>query len=102
MLHAHQFLPNEYALSIISTKLGEDQAPYYVVGTAVVYSEEAEPKQGRFILFQWKDGNSLFALLTCVNFSDVNSLILTEDSQLLVHIYFTAYFFQLFLTFKKI
>lgn len=62
VLHAHQFLPNEYALSIISTKLGEDQASYYVVGTAVVYSEEAEPKQGRFILFQWKDGNYLLVL----------------------------------------
>lgn len=56
VLHSHQFLPNEYALSIISTRLGEDPNVYYVVGTAIVYSEEAEPKQGRFILFMWKDG----------------------------------------------
>ncbi len=59
MLHSHQFLPNEYALSIMSTKLGEDSNVYYIVGTATVYAEDAEPKQGRFIIFQWKDGKLL-------------------------------------------
>ncbi|GFX77483.1 DNA damage-binding protein 1 [Trichonephila clavipes] len=55
VLHAHQFLPNEYAISIISTKLGEDPNTYYVVGTAIVNSDESEPKQGRFVTFLWKD-----------------------------------------------
>ena len=56
VLHAHQFMPNEYALSIVSAKLGEDTNPYYVVGTALVVPEESEPKQGRIVLFQWIDG----------------------------------------------
>lgn len=56
VLHAHQFLPNEYAISIVSTKLGEDPNTYYVVGTAIVNSDESEPKQGRFVIFMWKDG----------------------------------------------
>ena len=49
-------MPNEYALSIVSAKLGEDTNPYYVVGTALVVPEESEPKQGRIVLFQWIDG----------------------------------------------
>ncbi|KFM57826.1 DNA damage-binding protein 1, partial [Stegodyphus mimosarum] len=56
VLHAHQFLPNEFALSIISTRLGEDPNTYYIIGTAIVNSDESEPKQGRFVIFMWKDG----------------------------------------------
>nr|CAG4638924.1 EOG090X00HD [Daphnia magna] len=56
VLHAHQFMQNEYALSIVSTRLGDDVNPYYVVGTALVVPEESEPKQGRIVLFQWSDG----------------------------------------------
>nr|CAG4642998.1 EOG090X00HD [Ilyocryptus agilis] len=56
VLHAHQFMQNEYALSIVSTRLGDDANPYYVVGTALVVPEESEPKQGRIVLFQWADG----------------------------------------------
>ncbi|KAM3876746.1 DNA damage-binding protein 1 [Diretmus argenteus] len=56
VLHAHQFLPSEYALSMVSCRLGRDPAVYFIVGTAMVYPEEAEPKQGRIIVFQYTDG----------------------------------------------
>ncbi|GIY45148.1 hypothetical protein CEXT_80492 [Caerostris extrusa] len=55
VLHAHQFLQNEYAVSLVSTKLGEDMNTYYVVGTAIINNDEPEPKQGRFIIFLWKE-----------------------------------------------
>ncbi|KAL0168551.1 hypothetical protein M9458_036773, partial [Cirrhinus mrigala] len=55
VLHAHQFLQNEYALSMVSCKLGRDPAVYFIVGTAMVYPEEAEPKQGRIIVFHYTD-----------------------------------------------
>ncbi|KAA0714579.1 DNA damage-binding protein 1 DDB p127 subunit [Triplophysa tibetana] len=56
VLHGHQFLQNEYALSMVSCKLGRDLAVYFIVGTAMVYPEEAEPKQGRIIVFHYTDG----------------------------------------------
>ncbi|KAI4897816.1 hypothetical protein NFI96_018282, partial [Prochilodus magdalenae] len=56
VLHAHQFLPSEYALSLVSCRLGKDPAVYFIVGTAMVYPEEAEPKQGRIIVFHYTDG----------------------------------------------
>ncbi|XP_064600976.1 DNA damage-binding protein 1-like [Liolophura sinensis] len=56
VLHAHQLLPNEFATSLISAKLGEDPNTYYIVGTAMVYPEEAEPKQGRIIVFHFSEG----------------------------------------------
>uniref|UniRef100_A0A3B3Q386 DNA damage-binding protein 1 n=1 Tax=Paramormyrops kingsleyae TaxID=1676925 RepID=A0A3B3Q386_9TELE len=56
VLHAHQFLQSEYALSMVSCRLGKDPAVYFVVGTAMVYPEEAEPKQGRIIVFHYTDG----------------------------------------------
>lgn len=75
VLHAHQFLPSEYALSIVSCRLGKDPSVYFVVGTAMVYPEEAEPKQGRIIVFHYTDGqwpsfprfsaNKLFFLNVC-------------------------------------
>uniref|UniRef100_A0A4W4DSQ4 DNA damage-binding protein 1 n=1 Tax=Electrophorus electricus TaxID=8005 RepID=A0A4W4DSQ4_ELEEL len=55
VLHAHQFLPSEYALSLVSCKLGKDPTVYFIVGTAMVYPEEAEPKQGRIIVFHYTD-----------------------------------------------
>lgn len=58
VLHAHQFLPTEYALSLVSCKLGKDPAVYFIVGTAMVYPEEPEPKQGRIIVFHYTDGNN--------------------------------------------
>ena len=49
-------MANECATSLISAKLGEDPNTYYVVGTAFVHPEEAEPKQGRIILFHYHEG----------------------------------------------
>jgi hypothetical protein len=46
----------EYALSLVSTKLGDDSNTYYIVGTALVNPEESEPKQGRILMFQYQDG----------------------------------------------
>ncbi|XP_058859042.1 DNA damage-binding protein 1 isoform X2 [Acipenser ruthenus] len=56
VLHAHQFLQNEFALSLVSCKLGKDPNIYFIVGTAMVHPEEAEPKQGRIVVFQYCDG----------------------------------------------
>ncbi|CAN9506633.1 unnamed protein product [Ophioblennius macclurei] len=56
VLHAHQFLPSEYALSMVSCRLGKDPSVYFIVGTAMLYPEEAEPKQGRIIVFHYTDG----------------------------------------------
>lgn len=54
-------MSNEFATSLISARLGEDPNTYYVVGTAMVYPEEAEPKQGRIIIFCYNDGNFDFS-----------------------------------------
>jgi len=64
VLHAHQFLPSEYALSMVSCRLGKDPSVYFIVGTAMVYPEEAEPKQGRIIVFHYTDGQYLFFILS--------------------------------------
>ncbi|XP_076310101.1 LOW QUALITY PROTEIN: DNA damage-binding protein pic [Tachypleus tridentatus] len=56
VLHSHQFMASEFALSIISTKLGEDPNVYFIVGTAIINPEESEPKQGKIIIFHWSDG----------------------------------------------
>lgn len=56
VLHAHTLLPNEFATSLISAKLGDDTNTYYIVGTAIVNPEEAEPKQGRIIVFLCQEG----------------------------------------------
>jgi DNA damage-binding protein 1 len=47
---------NEFATSIISAKFGDDPNTYFVVGTAMVYPEEAEPKQGRIVIFHYNEG----------------------------------------------
>ena len=52
-------MPFEYATSILSCKLGTDPNTYYIVGTAMVYPEEAEPKTGRIIVFHYLDGKYL-------------------------------------------
>lgn len=56
VLHAHTLMPSEYAMSLISTKLGEDPTPYFVVGTALINPDESEPKMGRILLYHWNDG----------------------------------------------
>lgn len=55
VLHAHQLMQQEYAMSLISCQLGDDTNTYYVMGTAIVNPEESEPKQGRVLMFQWSD-----------------------------------------------
>jgi len=54
--HAHQLMDNEYAISLTSCQLANDSNTYYCVGTAMVYPEEPEPKEGRLILFQLLEG----------------------------------------------
>lgn len=56
VLHAHQLMTTEYALSLVSTKLGDDPNTYYIVGTALVNPDESEPKQGRILIFHFHDG----------------------------------------------
>ena len=56
ILHAHQFMPQECAISLISTKLGDDPSVYFVVGTCFINLVDKEPKLGRIIVFQWSDG----------------------------------------------
>lgn len=55
VLHAHTLMQQEYGMSLISCKLGDDPNPYYVVGTGIVNPEESEPKSGRILIFQWKE-----------------------------------------------
>lgn len=59
VLHAHQFMPSESALSILSTHLGEGDDEYFVVGTAFVNNDEPEPKQGRLVVYKWAPDSSL-------------------------------------------
>ncbi|XP_055373755.1 DNA damage-binding protein 1 [Condylostylus longicornis] len=56
VLHAHQFMPSEYIVSLMSAKLGEDPNTYYVISTAIIHYEEPEPKVGRIIIFHYNDG----------------------------------------------
>ncbi|CAH1116723.1 unnamed protein product [Phaedon cochleariae] len=55
VLHAHQLMQQEYAMSLISCQLGNDPNPYFIVGTANVNPEESEPKQGRLLVFHWSE-----------------------------------------------
>ena len=61
-LHSHQFIPTEYALSILSCRLADDPNTYFIVGTALVNNDESEPKIGRIIIFHWNDNK--FAQIT--------------------------------------
>lgn len=56
VLHAHQFMPTEYALSLMSARLGDDPNTYYVVGTALVNADEPDPKCGRILMYLYADG----------------------------------------------
>lgn len=59
--HCHSFPAGEYALSLLCVSFSTDSsAPtgdgqYYVVGTAFVNPEEAEPKLGRIVVFRYHD-----------------------------------------------
>ena len=48
-------MQQEYGMSLLSCRLGDDPNPYFIVGTGLVNPEESEPKSGRILLFQWKD-----------------------------------------------
>ena len=93
-------MQNEYAMSIVSTKLGDDVNPYYVVGTALVVPEETEPKMGRIVLFQWADGKLTTVAEkevkgACYSLVDFNSKILAAINNVvsLPTYYYHQYFF---------
>lgn len=44
ILHSHELEGSEMAMSLASCQLGNDNQPYYVVGTAVIMSDETESK----------------------------------------------------------
>jgi len=56
VLHAQQLQQSEFALSLVSCRLGDDPNTYYIVGTAFVNPEESEPKLGRILMFHFHDG----------------------------------------------
>lgn len=56
VIHAHQFMQTEFAMSLMSAKLGDDPNTYYIVGTAIVNPEEPDPKTGRIIVFHYNEG----------------------------------------------
>jgi DNA damage-binding protein 1 len=51
-LDVHQLRPNEEPLSVVSTKFVGDDAEYYCVGTAIALVTEAEPTEGRVLVFR--------------------------------------------------
>ncbi|XP_037946592.1 DNA damage-binding protein 1 isoform X2 [Teleopsis dalmanni] len=56
VLHAHQFMPTETIVTLMSGQLGDDPNTYYVVSTALVNPDDAEPKVGRIIIFHYNEG----------------------------------------------
>jgi len=54
---------NEEPLSIMSCHLGSNNNAYFVVGTALVFPEEPEPKLGRILVFRHYDSKQLVDLL---------------------------------------
>lgn len=59
VLHAHQFMPTETVVTILSNKLGETDDEYFIVGTAFVIPDEPEPKQGRIVVYKWTQDSNL-------------------------------------------
>ncbi|CAG9535052.1 unnamed protein product [Cercopithifilaria johnstoni] len=56
ILHSHELEGSEMAMSLASCQLGSDSQPYFVVGTAVIMSDETESKMGRIMMFQASEG----------------------------------------------
>ncbi|KAF5280874.1 hypothetical protein FQR65_LT03023 [Abscondita terminalis] len=83
VLHAHQLMQQEYAMSLISCQLGDDPNMYYIIGTAIVNPEESEPKQGRLLMFQWTD-NKLIPISekeikgSCYSLAEFNGKLLAS------------------------
>jgi len=61
VLHAYQLYYNEHALSIISTKLGDDPSTYYILGTAYVTPKNST---GRIIVFHYDESLSKLKQIT--------------------------------------
>ena len=80
--HAHQMLANECTTSVVSCQLANDPNTYYCVGTAIIYPEEPEPKEGRLILFQLVEGTYIFFHLL-KNYCNLNdeAIFLRESGQ---------------------
>ncbi|XP_019874533.2 DNA damage-binding protein 1 [Aethina tumida] len=83
VLHAHQLMQQEYAMSLISCQLGTDHNTYFIIGTAVVNPEEPEPKQGRLLVFHWNE-NKLFQVSekeikgACYSLAEFNGKLLAS------------------------
>jgi DNA damage-binding protein 1 len=98
VLHAHQLNSNEYALSIISAKLGDDPITYYILGTAVVNPEDQDPKLGRILIFHWDDSISKLIPITekevkgaCYGMAEFNGKLLAAVNCTVSLICFTIY-----------
>ncbi|KAL9892987.1 DNA damage-binding protein pic [Glossina fuscipes fuscipes] len=72
VLHAHQFMPSENIISLMSATLGEDPNTYYVVCTALVYADEPEPNIGRIIIFHYHDGKLIQVAETKIDGSSIS------------------------------
>ncbi|XP_015373328.1 PREDICTED: DNA damage-binding protein 1-like [Diuraphis noxia] len=68
-IHVYQLYSNEYALSIISTKLGNDPNTYYILGTAFMTDECQDSNEGRIVVFYY---NSSLSKLTQISEKIVN------------------------------
>lgn len=112
MLHAHQLNVNEYALSIISTKLGDDPTTYYILGTAIVNPEDQDPKLGRILIFHWDDSSSKLTQITekevkgaCYSMAEFNGKLLAAInctvSKILIYTFYCLIII-FFLIFKNI
>lgn len=59
VLHSHQFLSTEMAMSILSARIGEAHEEYFIVGTALINGDEPEAKSGRLAVFKWSQKSGL-------------------------------------------
>jgi DNA damage-binding protein 1 len=65
VLHSVQFMPNEFATSILSTSFYDSNneqssnngggGHYFVIGSSIVNDDEPEPKQGRLIVLKYHE-----------------------------------------------
>lgn len=56
MLHAYQLYDHEYALHIISAKLENDSATYYILGTG--FNVAKNNQLGRIVIFHFDNSSS--------------------------------------------
>ena len=91
VVHSHQLLQSEYACNVLSCKLGDDPTPYYVVGTAFIHPEEAEPKSGRLLIFSWADGKLTQVTITLLLNPRHNTFFSALKSLTLFCCWFTSF-----------